>query len=241
MLSEQDKDLIERGILDDLTVEEQIQFQSKLDSQKEFREAVELQRRMLASLEAEKKVALKNELKTIFARIEPEESGRGSVRKKWYWLAASLIAVLMTVGWLSLRTNYTGIFDEYFDPYPAENMVRGEASGGDIREVFRLYGGRDYQQVVALINSQIASGVQFSGQNLYLGNALLATDRTGEAIQVLSQIGEENRYYTDAQWYLALGYLKNREKAEAREVLNSILNKRSFYQSSVRELLKAID
>lgn len=241
MLTEQDKELIERGITGDLTPEEQIQFHSKLDQEEEFRKAVIFQRSMLASLEAQKKVELKTELKAVFARTEPEKPQGSTVSSRWYWLAASLVLLLITFGWLSLRTDNSAIFEAYFDPYPAESMVRGEATGDEAEEVFQLYGGGDYDRAIELMQSRIDQGIDFRGQRLYLGNALLVTGRAEEAIKVLKQVNPENSFYTDAQWYLALAYLKNEQEAQAIEVLEQLLEKRSFYQTSAQELLRELD
>lgn len=239
-LTEKDRDLIERGILNKLNPEEKLEFDQKEHENEEFRSAVKFQRHMLASLEASENVKLKSELKTIFAGIEPEALNEQHSSPRWYWLAASTIVLLITFGWLIQRNDSNEIFDQYFDPYPAENRVRGEFGKQNTQEVFRLYEEGDYVHAIELMEASLASGVDFKGQRLYLGNAYLASDQAAKAIKTLGAIEANSLYYMDAQWYLALSYLKNGDKTEAVNVLESLLNERSLYGSSAKELLQEL-
>ncbi|GAB5525515.1 MAG: hypothetical protein Roseis2KO_33870 [Roseivirga sp.] len=240
-MTEKDRDLIERGILNELSPEEKLDFDQNERENEEFRSAVKLQRQMLASLEASEKVKLKTELKRIFSNIEPDVENDPRLSPKWYWLAASLIIVLVTFGWLTQRNDSDDIFDRYFDPYPAENRVRGESGKENQQAVFKFYEEGDYLRVIELLEKSLASETESRGQQLYLGNAYLASGQPDKAIKTFEGIEKNSSYYMDAQWYLALSYLKNGNSSGAIIVLKSMLNERSLYASSARELLQELD
>lgn len=78
---------------------------------------------------------------------------------------------------------------------------------------------------------------------IYKAICLIETNNISDAITLLNELvadGESTEYYQDANWYLAIAYLKNHEKNEALKILHYIEQDENAYSIKAKELIKEL-
>ncbi len=237
-LDSNDIALIEKYLDGDLSPEEVLLFEEKQEASAEFREAVVFNRRLLGHLEAQQKLALKSELQDMMIQVREERV----FPWKTFWVAASVILLVGFIGVLQFQgpSHSQQLFDQYFDPYPVMSVVRGDTPNG--LNPLHIYAEGKYEQFIDVLNN---GKVDFNGKTgqvqLAYGNALLALAQPERAIEELDKILEGQDHYLDAQWYMALAHLRLKNLDKTRALLKSLIERQSFYKSSARKLLKAIE
>lgn len=240
-LDSNDIELIEKSIDGTLNETESIEFEKKLKNSETFRENVKFQRSLLSALEASKKVRLKEELSQMLSEVNNEKKPI-PISNRWYMLAASIVIILGAM-WIfdSNKPSNEELVQKYYQPYPAQGFVRGDAPQSEQNEILQLYTEEKYSQTVDRILELKKSNKSFDGQMLFLGNAYLAQSQSEEAIASFQNFELESKYYNDSQWYLALAYLENGATQEAMGILKQLSEERTVYSSSARSLLKEVE
>lgn len=75
---------------------------------------------------------------------------------------------------------------------------------------------------------------------IYKAICLIETNNISDAITLLNELvadGESTEYYQDANWYLAIAYLKNHEKNETLKILQEIEQYDSAYSIKAKKLI----
>jgi predicted negative regulator of RcsB-dependent stress response len=121
-----------------------------------------------------------------------------------------------------------------------------------LAEAFTAYQDNDYTAIQKLNLSNIPEtrGTDSRQHILQLGNyykgiAFLKTNTLPQALsnlQWVEQNADDAKLKIKAQWYLALGYIKNGDAAEARKLLTIISNNSTYYgyKNRATTLLKAL-
>jgi len=109
-------------------------------------------------------------------------------------------------------------------------------------KAIRAYKDSEYQEVIAIINSvdnPTAEQVLYAAiSKLYLAEP----DNQG-AIDDLEKIltNEESIFADQAKWFLALAHSQSNNEAQAKRILKSIINTRSWQHENASQLLIAMD
>ncbi len=163
------------------------------------------------------------------------------------WSIAATVLVLMSVGSLwffnTINSNET-LYAHYFEPYKnvVQPIVRGEVEKNTKVLAFMAYDDGDYDTAIVYIN-QLLEDQPEAIFALYKANAQLQTDQTEAAIVTLeSHIKKTDTIYAQAQWYLALSYLKLDNKEATKGHLNTLLQTHSnFKNKEAIALLKSLE
>ncbi|MDW3192467.1 MAG: hypothetical protein R8G66_08880 [Cytophagales bacterium] len=236
-LDPNDIDLIEKYLDGELIQEDQQFFKRKEAASEEFRDAVSFHRQLLGHLQAQQKLALKTELRGMMN--ESKEP------RKFNWKMLSIAASILLIGIISVL-QFQGpppsqqLFDQYFDPYPVMSIVRG--SNDNSANPLRMYAEGKYEQFIdKLTKGDAVTNQQRTAQlQLALGNAYLVLAQPEQAIKTLSEIEIGDDHFLDAQWYLALANLQLQRFEAANEYLLKLTTEPSFYRSSAKKLIAAI-
>ena len=168
-----------------------------------------------------------------------------SVWRKWS-IAASVI-VLLGLGslWYVNSSDTTqNLYAQYFEPYKntVQPIVRGETTKNMKILAFTAYDDGAYEKAIGFFDDLLASNpdpvIAF-----YKANAQMKIGKTNAAIETLkSRIQKTDTIYGEAQWYLALGYLKLEDAENAKKSLKEFLETNTrFKREAARELLKALE
>jgi hypothetical protein len=130
-------------------------------------------------------------------------------------IAASIIIVLVGVNiFTSSQLSSEKLYNEAFVDYDASG-VRGNTSESNLA---KLYQDHNYNAVTEKTNLQNVT----QRDSLLVGLSYLKTNKTPEAIAWLKSISIQNPLRQDAEFYLAMSYLKNKNYKEALQLMKQI-------------------
>lgn len=173
-----------------------------------------------------------------------KEEKRSSWRK---WSIAATVLVLIGLGslwYVNAIDSSEKLYAQYFEPYKnvVQPIVRGEAVKTTRELAFKAYDEGNYKEAIIHLNA-LLNDTPKAILALYKANAQLQLDQTEAAIATLeSQIKKTDTVYAEAQWYLALSYLKLENETTAKSHLNTLLQNHSgFKNNEAQELLKSLE
>ncbi len=233
-------DLIEAYLENNLSPQAKLDFEEQLAANEALKAEVE-KHRMLKEVVADgESMAFREKLRSAeqeYTKSIPKE------RSKPVWLSwkiAAGIAALIGLGLFflfSTNTSKDALFEQYFRPYPAEDVVRGEKSN-PVQEAISYYAKGDFTKAIPELKKIIATFPQSKMQErLYLGSAYLATDQLEKAIAVFRELANTPTLNEQAKWYLALGHLKLGELETAKALLQELVVYDGIYKTDAQQLL----
>lgn len=164
-------------------------------------------------------------------------------QNRWLQMAAA-VSVLAVASFLLWPAKNTSIYSaSYFEPYPNVVMpsVRGVASQDSTikHQAYRAYDLGDYKKAVALFE---ALEKPDEGVLLYLGNSYLAMGDAKHAMNAFQQLTVNYDVFDEqAEWYIAVCYLKLENRPEAIRMLGQIASKTGTYQERAETILKKLN
>ena len=227
----QEKDLvnderISRFMQGLMEADEEDAFQIELKNNEELRNQAIAQARLVKGMKQ-----VDEELKEMFQRTDEQTirniANRVTARKnrstRWLAIAASVVFIVF-VGFKSYDYyDTTNLGKEYANAFPTSSIVRGE------------------------LNTDVESELKALFDNVAQNRDL---DNTTSRLKTLWELSKQDTYndYTDYApyigWNLAIGYLRNYEKAKARNVLSemeTIYDNETIIGKKVRELINTIE
>jgi len=227
----QEKDLlnderISRYMQGRMNVDEESAFMEELKSNEELRNQAISQARLVKGMkqvDEELKDAFREADEQTIRRIAKEASGSKKSSTRWLAIAASIVFIVF-VGFKSYDYyDTTSLGREYANTFPVSTIVRGETNADIDTELTTLF-------------NNVAEGKDL--------------DNTTSRLKTLWKLSKQDTYndYTDYApyigWNLAIGYLRNYEKAKARNVLSemeTIYDNETIIGKKVRELINKIE
>lgn len=170
----------------------------------------------VASVHQEMMQELNNEIVTI-----PKNNKVRSLYRMPLNIAASLLMVMLSVGFYQYITiSGSKIFNENYSSYELS------ISRGDDNEVSKIETAYSKGQSNLVITEFTKLENPNAKDNFLAGQIYLSKDQLNESIrcfqQVLANGSAENAFKDDAEYYLALSYLKNNEPLKAEPILQKI-------------------
>ena len=230
----QEKDIlnderISRFLQGKMDTDEEAAFMEEMKNNDDLRNQAIAQARLVKGMKQ-----VDEELKDAFRQADEQtikriakEASEPSVSKKssarWLAIAASVVFIVF-VGFKSYDYyDTTSLGKEYANTFPVSTIVRGETNTAVETELSTLF-------------NNIAEGKDL--------------DDTTSRLATLWELSKQDTYndYTDYApyigWNLAIGYLRNYEKAKARNVLSemeTIYDNETIIGKKVRELINTIE
>jgi hypothetical protein len=196
-------------------------FESKLQKDITLKERLESLRVAIASVRqygtVEKVRSIHSEMMQELSSVHKETKVVPMKRMVRYSLAiaASIIIILVGVNlFTSTQLSSNKLYNEAFVDYDA-SVARGNESQTEIE---RLYQDRSYTNVIEKGKLQNVS----QKDSLLVGLSFLKTNKLPDAINLLRSISIQNPVRQDAEFYLALSYLKNKNYNEALDLMQQI-------------------
>ena len=184
-----------------------------------------------------------------------------SISGQWGWLAAASVAVLgVAVYWIAFKNDHNTpekLLAAYYEPKintwtkslrDVEESKKqrqiaiekyGEVEGTQLFNALTLYDSGAFEQASKAFN---AVHLQNDTLYLYQANALLKADKATEAIAVLDRISSISLNHKEAQWYLAMAYLKLKNIEKTKDILRGLSTEgNKGYQKKSKDLLKRLE
>ena len=172
--------------------------------------------------------------------------------KKWMLIAASIIVLAGLIGYLYIMQNrslsYDRLYASYYRPYPADVLERSDdqSMNNELIRGLSAYKHGDFKTAKNLLGHYLKADSSNYAGHLFLGIACMETQSFPEAIRHFKIIIDENNnlFIEQAQWYLALSYLKNsgdQHKGTIRELLQALSNTKGDRAGEAEALLGKLD
>lgn len=166
-----------------------------------------------------------------------------------YAIAAAIAIIIGIFGVLQLstetsKTGNSGIFAQYFKPYQNEYITRSdEVRVNNLYFALQAYENHDYAKAIVLFNKVIEADKSQHMAYFYKGVSCIEMGNYNGAIESLNVIlnNENNPYYAQSKWYLALTYLKLNNPAIAKQHLDWLALNDRYYGTKAKEILKKLN
>jgi tetratricopeptide (TPR) repeat protein len=259
-MKEEDKiQLIEDYVNGQLSIEEKADFQQQLQQDPSLAQEVGLYKDIFSGLAIGGRKDMKAHLKALDEKSFSQEAAsklqasvteniKGKVIQSFWqrnaWLtgiAACLVLGLVAFLWVSNSSSANSLFAKYYAPYP--NVVaaveRGETIQDATKQAMQAYESGDYTRAIQGLQQIANNDPEASSLYLYLGISYIETSQLDSAKVYLEKATADaaSKLHTQAKWYLALAYLKNKEKEQAIVHLQSLSQESGVYAQKARQLL----
>lgn len=237
-----DYDKISRYVDGEMNAEELQVFEQAMQQDSELKKEVELYIEVQETLKMklvpdEEEQALKNSLEQM-QKDYFQSRGKIINMKRYRWWAASAAAVFIAIMlWAPWKTN---LYRQYAAIEMAPVEVRGTTSDSLIQKATENFNVGQYADAIPTFESLLRLDPGNAYIRFYYAISLLETKNIEKSRKELSLLYEGNSVFRyDAAFYIALSYLKEKNKSGCIEWLNKIPSDASIYgkaQALLRKL-----
>jgi tetratricopeptide (TPR) repeat protein len=162
------------------------------------------------------------------------------------WAAVGIAAIIILgISFLlwdqSSPPDSLALFKEYYQPYPNVVMptVRGvKEDSSQLSKAYLLYDRGVFSEAAELFNTLPEKN---AAVYLYLGNCWLALGDHEKAIESFNRcIAFNDSFQSQAEWFLALSFLKANDQKKTEEVLQRIVGRKNSYSERSEILLSKL-
>lgn len=223
-------------------------FESRMKSDPDFEREVKLRLEINSALMEKDIMSLRSKLTGIHHQQHNKRNSTARIvslfSEKGYATAGIAAAIVLTlvVGTLLIfglqDKNPQNLFASYYQPDDAVMIVRSGSNPEDIdlKEALLAYHEKNYDNAIELLDKQENNILA----KYYLGLSYLETDKISKAISTFKAIIDHNNnlFVEQAEWYLALCYVKNDQEEEAKIWFEKIANSESIFNDKAKRVLK---
>lgn len=233
---------IEAYLRRELSSEETVAFEKRMEEDAAFKQEVELYQKLVAGIQVQGRNDLKKELQSLENEIAQNERYTITLQPR-HLLRIAVVVILLIIPLYIFYSREDNLFDQYFLPYDnyVASVERGASDLDAYQEAFQAYEVANYSQATQLFASLNAEQQAQEGVIFYWGLSHLALKESKSAINKLKQVLElSGDFQVQAKWYLALAYIQENKKEEARLLLEELVKSGRFQNQKARELLQKL-
>jgi tetratricopeptide (TPR) repeat protein len=242
---QEDLDIVDRYLEGNLSERERTAFEERLLQDEMLRQEVSEIKLIRGGIIRLARATSLKKLQDLEGTLPPVKTNKTiHWTNIWLQVAAgiSLLAVCAYLLWPRTQEP-TQIFAEHFEPYPNIIMptVRGVVENDSTvkAQAFRAYDQQDYVLAIQLFEKL---SVQDEAVLLYLGNSYLASGQPEKALLLFEKVLNNYEVFDEqAEWYVAVTYLKLEEREKAREALQKVVARNSSYKSKAQLILDKLN
>lgn len=175
---------------------------------------------------------------------EMRDRGRpGPRRAKWAMLATlALLIVGSAITMLTVNTTPKNdqLYDKYYTGYQADMTQRdGVVENSSFTNGMDLFAAKDFNGAIELLSNVEAGDANYVASLFYRGLAFMQTNDHINAIADFTAVANagQTNLAADAQWFLALCYIKVGEESDAKDILVTIAESNPYDGERAQELL----
>ena len=215
-------DLIERYLLEKMTVEERTAFQERLENEPDLRLEKDAISDLILGVES---LGLKNKLserkiggETAGKVVEMKSTSIFSIQKL---AVAASIAAIFFCGWWFLNPDINEedlLFSSAFITDPGLPTRMSETTNYDFYDAMVEYKMENYDKAIEIWNTS-TTDIGKDTLDYYLGMAYLNQNNYEKAIQKLLGIDKNSAFSDKSKWYVLNILLKEKKYIEAKELM----------------------
>lgn len=238
---------IEQYLANEMTPAESSAFRKELKSDPDLASELKLSKHIDAALAKEDVIDLTQKL---IAAINANREVKNEVpvikmhTRKWWYAAASLVALFAVAATLYLQTGRNLSNDALFSQYyNSENIVDQTRGDQNILEAVMKFQEKDFALASVLFRDILNKDNSNIAVWFYYGISNIETKNYGNSIKAFNTIisQKDNLYIEHAEWYLGLCYLKNNQKIEAVNQFKIVAaDPDNFHQKEAKAILEKL-
>ena len=256
-------DRIEGYLNNTLSAEDRTHFEKQVEQDASLAIELEKHRELQRVLSDKKTLDFREKLKNIHQEVVGEQQETGDIApeekntttsipitkklnkesnkkesKFTYWklgIAAVFVLGVGTLLWDNSAPTSAELYDTYYTPFTVDDTTRG-AFATALEKVFEAYADGNYQQTIPAFEEALKEKNNTKLQ-LFLGNSYLNTNQEEKAKHQFDHIGPKSMFYEDAQWYMAMTYLKLKVTDSSKFFLKKVIDYKGIHEKKAQELL----
>jgi tetratricopeptide (TPR) repeat protein len=209
----------------------ELKLSQNIDSALMRDDIIELRRKLIAAIEASRVIKEEVPVVKMYAR-------------KWWYAAASLVALFAVAATLFMQTNRAVSSDSLFtEYYNSENIIDQTRGDQNIVEAVIKFQQKDFATASALFKSILDIDNSNIAVWFYYGISNIETKNYDNSIKAFNTIikQNDNLYIEHAEWYLGLCYLKNNQKDKAIDQFVVVAsNPDNFHRQEAKNILEKL-
>jgi len=244
MLHENDLMLIEDYLDGELQGDALQAFEQRLNTEPELSKEMQLFREVNTHLKAAHKAYKKKEWKAILDESkQPVQKKPAGNRRIIYLISAAAAAALLFFGIFTLfpgASSSNELAQQYWEDsssFLATSIERGSTDTDSQRlaDAFVQYKSSNYENSLQML-STLDNANDEAG--LLQAACFFQLDNTPKAIEILLPLvnNPQSMAKDEAQWYLALAYLKDQQPVAAQKLLNDIIARKAWNWKKAQSL-----
>ena len=175
----------------------------------------------------------------VLEEMSKEQKPRVIPMRRWWMMAAAILVLLVSGMLIFSNLNYrtTVLFSEAIE---TSSIDFSNTQDQNVQNAWQAYQRADYNTTLQLL-SPSRNDASFANEDAQLLYAytLIQQDNTQAAIPLLTGMSEAN---PEAKWYLALAYLQNDQKSDAKVLLEELsANPSNPYAERASRLLRKVN
>ncbi len=238
------EDLIIRHFSGELTEEEKKKFNSLLESDTDFKKQVEFEKDLKQVVIKNKNKDLKEKLISFENDIQSKERNKPKHKINTWKIAASIaLLIAVAVGWFGYQNfvsvNYNKLYAENYTTYPNTvfTIERSTSDNSIEYEAFYAYEAKNYELAIKKFN-EAPNKEHFT---FYKAQSYLKLNNLEKADTLFKKVIKDNsEFVAEANWYLALIKLKQKNRVEAINYLDNLTKNYSFKKEQAIAILNKL-
>ena len=169
------------------------------------------------------------------------------ISRKIIFQAAAAVFILCLLLFKALTPGFSGdnVFSSYYEPLEANSFqFRGntQEASSKLQEGVDYYLSKDYSKAEIAFSNISRMDKQLPELLLYTGLTHMGKNNYNAAIPYFSNLlSLENQFVPEAQWYLALCYLKTGDISKAHSLMVVVSETEGIYKNKARKILKSLN
>lgn len=249
-MEEQDYILFENYLAGDLSDQQSSDFENKLNTDQEFKQAFTIYKQLSANLEHEignkDQIAdFKANLDTISHRyfVKQEDKQNPIERKKTFnfYKLAIAASIALVMGFFAYNQFSGGANYSDFNTHDTVDFAVRSTEGnvGLLIKTTKAFNNKDYKKAKAYLEELLQDNPDNVEYNFYYAITNIELDNFAIAETILGDISiGSSAYNNKAKWYLALSKLKQQKEAECIKILKTIPEDADDYDQAHKLLNK---
>lgn len=242
-------DLICKYLLGGMDADSEREFAQELKNNPELHKEYEFQKEVAEAITEDDIMELRGELESIeSSRRKGLKLHLTNIQK---FTAAASITLFLGLGllWLYIGqiTNPQELYASYFQTYPnihSQRSVNKDAQTERLERVaFQAYEEKNWTVAVSLFNELIDASPENTTYVFYGGIVNLKQEKPEQAISHFKEVLQEqdNLLASQANWYIALAYLKTGNINQVKYYLDKIITANMDRKEEAKELLQKLN
>ncbi len=247
-MKEFDYDMINRYLDGEMNAEELKAFETEMLQDTDLQNEVALLKEVTTTLKTklhpgENETALRNSLQEMNAKYFLHKTGQAKIiplnRRRWMTaIAAVLVIGLMVTIWQPWKK------EDLYKQYAAIQMPaiaeRGAAADSLLKQAVEDFNNKKFAEAIPAFETVLKDSSENTFVQYYYAIALLQNDQPERSRALFTELyNGVSLFKYDAAFYMALSYLKEKNKAACKDWLNKIPADAGAY-GKAQELLKEL-